>query len=52
MVLDVDGEELVDALIRILHLLSALGLDPDALFEAKMRKNWERPHKYNTVRGG
>lgn len=46
------GEELIDALIRILHLLSALGLDADALFEAKMKKNWERPYRYNTSRGG
>ncbi len=46
------GEELIDALIRILHLLSALNLDPDRLFDDKMKRNWERPHKYNTVRGG
>ncbi len=46
------GEELIDAIIRILHLLSALGLDPDELFDAKMKRNWERPYKYNTVRGG
>ncbi len=46
------GEELIDAVIRILHLLSALGLDADALFDAKMARNWERPYKYNTQRGG
>ena len=46
------GEELIDAVIRILHLISALGLNPDELFEDKMKKNWERPHKYNTRRGG
>ncbi len=46
------GEELIDALIRILHLLSALDLDADALFDAKMKKNWDRPYKFNTVRGG
>ena len=46
------GEELVDAVIRILHLLSALGLDAEALYQQKMAKNWERPAKYNTVRGG
>ncbi len=46
------GEELIDAVIRILHLLSALGLEPDALFDDKMKRNWERPYKYNTVRGG
>ena len=38
--------------IRILHLLSALDLDADQLFEAKMAVNWERPIKFNTVRGG
>ncbi|MGE5138609.1 MAG: hypothetical protein ACM3JD_04020 [Rudaea sp.] len=46
------GEELIDAIIRIFHLLSALGLDPDRLFDDKMKRNWARPHKYNTVRGG
>ncbi len=50
--LDHVGEELIDAVIRILHLLSALDLDPDALFDDKMKKNWARPYKYNTVRGG
>ncbi len=46
------GEELTDAIIRILHLLSALGLDPDVLFDDKMKRNWARPYKFNTVRGG
>jgi NTP pyrophosphatase (non-canonical NTP hydrolase) len=46
------GEELVDAIIRILHLCSALGVDPEALYQHKMALNWERPHRYNTVRGG
>ena len=46
------GEELIDAVIRILHLLSALDLDAEALFEAKMAENWKRPVKYNTARGG
>jgi NTP pyrophosphatase (non-canonical NTP hydrolase) len=46
------GEELVDAVIRILHLLSALDLDAEQLFQDKMKKNWERPFKYNTARGG
>jgi NTP pyrophosphatase (non-canonical NTP hydrolase) len=46
------GEELTDAVIRILHLLSALDLDAEKLFQDKMKKNWERPYKYNTVRGG
>jgi NTP pyrophosphatase (non-canonical NTP hydrolase) len=46
------GEELIDAIIRILHLCSALGLDAEALFQSKMSRNWERPYKYNTVRGG
>ncbi len=46
------GEELADAIIRILHLMSALDLDAEKLFEEKMKRNWERPYKYNTVRGG
>lgn len=46
------GEELIDAVIRILHLLSALGLDAEELFEHKMEINWSRPYKYGTVRGG
>ncbi len=46
------GEELIDAIIRILHLCSALNLDAEALYQAKMKRNWERPYKYNTVRGG
>ncbi|HEX7593312.1 MAG TPA: hypothetical protein VF429_04000 [Anaerolineae bacterium] len=46
------GEELTDAIIRILHLMSALNLDAEELFQDKMKKNWERPYKYNTVRGG
>ena len=46
------GEELTDAIIRILHLMSALNLDAEELFQEKMKKNWERPYKFNTVRGG
>lgn len=46
------GEELIDALIRLLHLLSVLNLDAEALYQKKMAKNWERPHRYNTLRGG
>jgi NTP pyrophosphatase (non-canonical NTP hydrolase) len=46
------GEELIDAIIRILHLLSALGVDAEELFQRKMEKNWARPYRYNTVRGG
>ena len=46
------GEELIDAIIRILHLLSALDLDAEELFEHKMKVNWSRPYKYGTVRGG
>jgi NTP pyrophosphatase (non-canonical NTP hydrolase) len=46
------GEELTDAVIRILHLMSALDLDAEKLFQDKMQKNWERPYKFNTVRGG
>ncbi len=50
--LDAVGEELIDALIRILHLLSALGLDAEQLYQHKMAINRSRPYKYNTVRGG
>lgn len=50
--LDHVGEELIDAIIRILHLCSALDLDAEAIFQDKMKKNWARPYKYNTVRGG
>ncbi len=46
------GEELADAVIRILHLYSALNLDPEQSFQDKMKRNWERPFKYNTARGG
>jgi NTP pyrophosphatase (non-canonical NTP hydrolase) len=50
--LDHVGEELIDAVIRIFHLLSALDLDADALFDAKMARNWQRPYRFNTTRGG
>ncbi len=46
------GTELADAIIRILHLCSTLEIDIEALYQAKMKKNWERPYRYNTVRGG
>jgi len=46
------GEELIDGIIRILHLLSALDLDAEALYQRKMAENWGRPHKFGTVRGG
>jgi len=50
--LEAVGEELVDAIIRILHLCSTLGVDPEALYQHKMSLNWERPYRYNTARGG
>jgi NTP pyrophosphatase (non-canonical NTP hydrolase) len=50
--LEAVGEELIDAIIRILHLLSALSLDAEAIYRHKMAVNWERPYKYNTARGG
>ena len=50
--LEAVGEELIDAIIRIFHLLSALEQDAEALYQKKMAKNWNRPYKYNTVRGG
>lgn len=46
------GTELADAIIRILHLCSALGVDIERLYQEKMARNWERPYRYNTVRGG
>jgi len=46
------GTELADAIIRILHLCSALDVDIEALYQAKMAKNWQRPYRYNLVRGG
>ena len=48
--LEAVGEELIDAVIRIFHMLSAMNLDAEALFQAKMAKNWARPYRYNTVR--
>jgi len=50
--LEAVGEELIDAVIRILHLVSALDLDAEKLYQEKMAENWERPYKYGTVRGG
>ncbi len=46
------GEELIDAIIRILHLLSALGVDAEEQYQHKMEKNWARPYRFGTVRGG
>jgi NTP pyrophosphatase (non-canonical NTP hydrolase) len=45
------GIELADAIIRILHLCSALDVDIEALYQAKMIRNWQRPYRYNIVRG-
>jgi NTP pyrophosphatase (non-canonical NTP hydrolase) len=45
------GTELADAIIRILHLCSTLDMDIEALYQAKMAKNWRRPYRYNLVRG-
>jgi NTP pyrophosphatase (non-canonical NTP hydrolase) len=50
--LDKVGEELIDAIIRILHLLSALGVDAEEVYQRKMAANWARPYRYNTMRGG
>ena len=50
--LEAVGEEMIDTIIRVLHLLSALGLDAEELYRRKMAENWARPRKYNTVRGG
>lgn len=46
------GEELIDATIRILHTLSVLDVDAEELYQRKMAKNWARPHRFGTVRGG
>ena len=46
------GIELADAIICILHLCSALEIDIEECYRAKMAANWARPQKYNTVRGG
>lgn len=45
------GTELADAIIRILHLCSALGVDIESLYQAKMAQNWQRPYRYNLARG-
>ncbi len=50
--LDEVGEELIDAIIRILHFLSMLGVDAEELYQQKMEKNWARPYRFGTVRGG
>lgn len=50
--LETMGVELIDAVIRILHLVSALELDAEKLYQDKMAINWARPSKYGTVRGG
>jgi len=44
--------ELIDCIIRILHMLSSMDVDPDLIFDTVMTANWKRPIKYNTVRGG
>jgi NTP pyrophosphatase (non-canonical NTP hydrolase) len=46
------GYELTDTLIRLLHLMSVLGLDPDRLYQDVMEANRSRPTRWNTVRGG
>jgi len=49
---EVVGEELVDAMVRILHLLSVMDQDPEQLFQKVMAYNRTRPNRWNTVRGG
>src|SRR5438067_2241614 len=46
------GYELTDTLIRLLHLMSVIGLDPDRLYREVMDANCNRPARWNTVRGG
>lgn len=43
------AEELMDAIIRILHVFGEIGVDPDKIFKEKMDKNWKRPYHYNDV---
>lgn len=45
------GEELVDALIRILDTLYWKGYDIDAIVLAKMEKNRDRPYLHGRKRG-
>jgi hypothetical protein len=44
------GLELMDALIRILHIMKVLELDIDTLYSERMDFNWQRPKHFNTVR--
>jgi hypothetical protein len=46
------GYELTDSLIRLLHLMSILGQDPDRLYREVMESNRSRPPRWNTTRGG
>jgi len=46
------GEELTDSLIRLLHLMSVIGQDPDKNYRRVMDANQMRPSRWNTVRGG
>jgi len=45
------GEELVDALVRLLHLLSILKQDPEQLYKKVMDNNRQREKRWNTERG-
>lgn len=47
---EVIGEELVDAIIRIIHIMKIFGLDIDYLYNSRMDYNWTRPSRFNTVR--
>jgi len=47
------SEELMDGMIRILHLLSILSEDdPDELFTRVIERSKGRPNLWNTFRGG
>lgn len=46
------GKELIDAIMRTLHLLSVLGQNPEELYQSKLTVIRKRPTKWNTVRGG
>ena|SRR6266702_2979496 len=46
------GQELTDSLVRLLHLMSVIGQDPDKHYRSIMESNQLRPPRWNTVRGG
>ncbi len=45
------GEEMMDAIVRILHLFSIIGQDPEKLYKKVMDHNRTRERRWNTKRG-